>query len=86
MKNNKSSFLQRFELPEDLAKNGYHIEIFNSCAIIDGCKNVAEYGDGVIRLNIGCNVVSVIGNSLVIRSFNCSQVTIDGHICSIEIG
>lgn len=86
MKNNKSSFLQRFDLPEDLTKNGYHIEIFNSCAVVDGCKNVSEYGDGVIRLNLGSTIVSVIGNCLTIRSFSCGQATIDGHISSVEIG
>ncbi len=86
MKNNKSSFLQRFDLPEDLTKNGYHIEIFNSCTVVDGCKNVSEYNDGVIRLNLGNAIVSVIGNSLTIRSFSCGQATIDGRITAVEIG
>ena len=78
------SFLQRFDLPEDLAENGYHIEIFNSCAIVDGCKNVVEYSDGVIRLNLGDTNVSFIGNGLSIRCFSCPQITVDGHINSIE--
>lgn len=86
MKNKKlQSFAQQFDLPEDLSKNGYHVEIFNSCAVIDGCKNVNEYSDGVIRLSIGKNIISVIGNNLTIRSFSCCQATIDGHILSVEI-
>ncbi|MBQ8783627.1 MAG: YabP/YqfC family sporulation protein [Clostridia bacterium] len=86
MKNKKSSsFLQRFDLPEDLSKNGYHIEIFNSCAVVDGCKNVNEYSDGVIRLDLGQNIVSVIGNNLTIRCFSCGQATIDGRIAAVEI-
>ncbi len=86
MKSNKiKSIVQQFDLPEDLTKNGYHIEIFNACAVVDGCKNVIEYSDGVIRLNVGKNVVSVMGNNLTIRSFNTSQATIDGHILSVEI-
>ncbi len=86
MKNKKiSSFIDKFDLPEDLAKDGYHIEVFNSCAVVDGCKNINEYSDGVIRISIGKNIVSVIGNNLSIRSFCSSQVTIDGHILNIEI-
>lgn len=85
MKNDRNSFFQRFDLPEDLTKDGYHIEVFNSCAVVDGCKNVVEYGEGIIRLNLGLCVVSVIGNNLSIRSFSCGQATVDGHICSIEI-
>ena len=85
MKGNISSFFQQFDLPEDLTKNGYHVEIFNSCAVVDGCKNVSEYSDGVIRLNLGKNIVSVSGNNLSIRSFTCGQATIDGKILSVEI-
>ncbi len=86
MKNKKvQSFAQRFDLPEDLSKDGYHVEIFNSCAVVDGCKNVNEYSDGVIRLSVGKNIVSVLGNNLTIRSFASSQATIDGHILCVEI-
>lgn len=84
MKNNKNSFLQRFELPEDLAKDGYFVEVSNTCAMIDGCKSVAEYSDGIIRLNLGNKTVSVVGNDLVIRCFSCNQVTINGYIRVIE--
>ncbi len=86
MKNKKaSSFIQQFDLPEDLSRNGYHVEIFNSCAVVDGCKNVVEYSQGVIKLNLGECIVSVIGNNLTVRSFICSQATIDGHIRCLEI-
>lgn len=85
MKKNNSSFFQRFDLPEDLTKNGYHIEIFNSCAVVDGCQNVNEYSDGIIRLNLGYNIVSISGNNLTIRCFTCGQATIDGKISAVEI-
>ncbi len=86
MKMNKiKSLVNQFDFPEDLTKNGYHIEIFNSCAVVDGCKNVIEYSDGVIRLNVGNNIVSVIGNNLTVKSFCSCQATVDGHILSVEI-
>ncbi len=86
MKNKRSgSFLEKFDLPEDLSKEGYHIELFNSCAVIDGCKNVSGYSDGVISLNLGKVTVTVKGNNLSIKNFCCAQVTVDGHICAVEI-
>ncbi|MBQ8227529.1 MAG: YabP/YqfC family sporulation protein [Clostridia bacterium] len=85
MKNKNSSLMQKLDLPEDLTKNGYHIEIFNSCAVIDGCRSVAEYNEGKIRLSLSDACISLIGNNLTIRSFSCSQVTVDGRICAVEI-
>lgn len=86
MKNKRSgSFLDKFDFPEDLREDGYHIEIFRSCAVVDGCKNIAQYSDGIIRLNTKKDVVSVIGNNLTVRSMNNAQVTVDGHITSVEI-
>ena len=87
---NKSSKLtilaQEFDLPEDMGKDGYYIEIFGSTFVLDGCKNIAEYGDNAIRLNTGKKIISVLGNGLVIKSFACGQVTICGYIVSVEIG
>ena len=80
------SIAAQLDLPEDIAKDGYHIEIMNDCAVVDGCKNVAEYGDGIIRLNVGGKIVSVIGCNLTIKSFFCGQVTVTGRIAAVEIG
>lgn len=80
------SIAAQLDLPEDIAKDGYHIEIMNDCAVVDGCKNVAEYGDGIIRLNVGGKIISVIGCNLTIKSFFCGQVTVTGRIAAVEIG
>ena len=88
MKNKKSKLnfiAKEFDLPEDLGKDGYHVEIMNSCVVVDGCKSVAEYGDGIIRLNVGKKSVGVIGNELLIKSFSCGQVTISGNVLCVEL-
>lgn len=88
MKNKEQRFsdlIREFDLPEDICKGGYHIEIFNGTVVVDGCRNVSEYGDGSIKLNTGGCQVGVFGDNLTIRSFVCSQITITGRIISVEL-
>lgn len=80
-----SEIVREFDLPEDLCKGGYHIEIFNDTVIVDGCRNVNEYGDGEIKLNTGGGQVGISGDGLVIKSFACSQITVSGRIISVEL-
>lgn len=89
MKNKSSRFAmlaQELDLPEDLGKDGYRIEIYKNTVVIDGCRNVAEYGDGIIRINAGRVCVRVAGSGLTIKSFSCSQIVINGFIISVELG
>ncbi len=76
---------KEFDLPEDLCRDGYHIEIFNDTVVVDGCRNVAEYNDGRIKLSTGGRTVGVFGDGLTIKSFICSQVIISGNIVSVEL-
>lgn len=88
MKNRQShfsDFVKEFDFPEDLCKDGYHVELFNDTAVIDGCRNVAEYGDGYIKLNTGSRLIGIFGDGLTIRSFACSQTVITGKILSVEL-
>lgn len=81
-----SALAQEFDLPEDIGKDGYHIEIFGNTLVLDGCRNIAEYDENVIRLNTGKKIISVLGSELVIKDFSCCQATICGFILSVEIG
>ena len=88
MKNRQSrisGIAKELDFPEDMCADGYHIELFNDTVIIDGCRNVAEYGSGGIRLNTGGCVVGVFGDGLTIKSFACSQAIISGKIVSLEL-
>ncbi len=89
MKNSSSrigSLARELDLPEDIGADGYHIEIFGSTFVLDGCKSIAEYDENVIRLNTGRKIISVLGSELVIKDFSCCQVTVCGYIVSVEIG
>lgn len=52
--------------------------------IIDGCKGVVEYSENNIKLSLGESVLSLSGDSLVIKSFDNSVVVISGQICEIS--
>ncbi len=52
--------------------------------IVDGCKGVVEYGEMLIKLSLGNNVLSLSGDNLVIKSFDSSVAVISGQICDIS--
>ena len=52
--------------------------------IVDGCKGVVEYGEMLIKLSLGENVLSLSGDNLVIKSFDSSVAVITGQICGIS--
>ncbi len=52
--------------------------------IVDGCKGVVEYGETLIKLSLGENVLSLSGDNLVIKSFDSSVAVITGLICDIS--
>ena len=52
--------------------------------IIDGCKGVVEYGENLIKLNLGENVLTLSGSELVINSFDSGIAVINGQIGDIS--
>lgn len=73
----------RIPLPEVL-NNEPKIEMLgNREIIVDGCKGVVEYGENLIKLNTGEYVLSVLGDGLVIKSFDGSVAVISGKIAEI---
>lgn len=82
---NLSDIAKELDFPEDICTGGLHIELFIDTAVVDGCRNVAEYGEGMIRLNAGGHTVGIFGDCLTIKSFSCSQAVIAGKILSVEL-
>ncbi len=52
--------------------------------IIDGCRGVVEYDENCIKLGLGESVLSVLGDKLLIRSFDSSIAVISGTITDIS--
>lgn len=74
-----------FDMPKILKPSVPHIETEgNREVIIDGCKGIMEYDDGLIKLNAGCLTVTFKGADLTIKAYSESQSMITGDIISIE--
>ncbi len=79
----KTNVKPRLPLPE-MISNEPKIEMLgNREIIVDGCKGVVEYGENLIKLNTGEYVLSVLGDELIIKSFDGSVAVISGKIAEI---
>lgn len=69
-----------------LAKKGMsRVEITgNNEAVVDGCRGVLEYDDGVISLSLGSRFVRFRGDKLQIHTLLDEQAMITGTILSVE--
>ncbi len=73
----------RIPLPEAL-NNEPKIEMLgNREIIVDGAKGVVEYGENLIKLNTVEYVLSILGDELVIKSFDGSVTVVSGKIAEI---
>lgn len=73
----------RIPLPEAL-NNEPKIEMLgNREIIVDGAKGVVEYGENLIKLNTVEYVLSILGDELVIKSFDGSVAVVSGKIAEI---
>ena len=56
----------------------------NREAIIEGCKNIAQYDENMIRVNMNKMSISFFGRNLEIKCLNYDSLVIKGFITSIE--
>lgn len=82
-KKKKPSGKPRIPLPEALSDEPKVEMLGNREVIIDGCKGVVEYGENLIKLNTGEYVLSIVGDTLIIKSFDGSVAVISGKIAEI---
>lgn len=74
----------KFQLPQVIV-NEPKIEMTgNREIIVDGCLGVVEYGENLIKINIGETVMSISGDGLVINSFDSGVAVISGQIGEIS--
>jgi sporulation protein YqfC len=52
--------------------------------IVDGCLGVVEYGENLIKLNMGEMVMCISGDRLVINSFDSGVAVISGQIGEVS--
>lgn len=81
----REKLTQELEIPQAALRGVSHMELSgNREAIVEGCKGVVEYDEGVIRLNLGKNIVRFMGTELSIRTLTLEQAIITGNILSID--
>ncbi len=73
----------KIPLPEALSDQPKIEMLGNREIIVDGCRGIAEYGENLIKLNTGEYVLSIIGDEMVIKSFDSSVAVISGKIAEI---
>ena len=56
----------------------------NREVIVEGCKNIAEYDENVVRVNVKKMLVSFFGRNLKIKCLTPDSLIIEGFITSIE--
>ena len=56
----------------------------NKEALIEGCRNIIEYEDHHIKLNLGNKTLLIVGTNLSIETITTSGVMIKGIISSME--
>lgn len=69
----------------DLHLNDAKIEMLsNREIIVDGCKGVVEYGENLIKLNIGELTLGIAGDEMLIESFDSGVTVIRGKLAEIS--
>lgn len=81
----KKQLYQGLELPPSALMGSSKVTLnSNKEAIIEGCRNVLEYEDDRIKLNLGNKTLLILGNSLSIDSITVNGVIVTGNISSVE--
>lgn len=83
--NHKEKYNKEFSFPPSANFGESKITInSNKEAIIEGCRNILEYEDDRIKLNLGNKTLLIIGDSLSITSITVSGVVVVGNISGLE--
>lgn len=83
--NTAKKFAEEIQFPESAFCDSFTIEMHsNTNIMIDGCKGMVEYSDGLIAINLGSMVVRFLGDSLEISNFSEQQAVIKGTVMTVE--
>lgn len=85
-KNSKFCKLGKFKISEIRSLiEDVNIELKgNREVIIEGCKNIAQYDENMIQVNMNKMSISFFGRNLEIKCLNYDSLVIKGFITSIE--
>lgn len=75
---------RKLQMPDMLLNEAKIEMIGNREIIVDGCKGVIEYGENLIKLNIGELVLCLVGDNMIIESFDSGVAVIRGKFAEIS--
>lgn len=73
------------EIPQSASPGSAQIELSgNREALVDGCQNILQYDDTVIRISTGRLVICFSGSDLSVNAMQQNQIRITGTILCVE--
>ena len=76
---------QVLELPEGSLSGAARVELSgNRRAVVEGCRGMLEYEEGVIRLNTTSGIVRFMGRDLTMNCLTEDSAVVSGTILSVE--
>ena len=76
---------QVLELPEGSLSGAARVELSgNRRAVVEGCRGILEYEEGVIRLNTTSGIVRFMGRDLTMNCLTEDSAVVSGTILSVE--
>lgn len=75
---------RKLQMPDMLLNEAKIEMIGNREIIVDGCKGVIEYGENLIKLNIGELVLCLAGDNMIIESFDSGVAIVRGKFAEIS--
>ena len=76
---------QVLELPNGTLSGAARVELSgNRRAVVEGCRGILEYEEGVIRLNTGSGIIRFMGRELGLSCMTEDSAVVTGFILSVE--
>jgi len=78
---------QLLEMPSGALSGNCHMEFYgNRQAMIEGCRGVLEYEEGLVRLSTDTGILKFTGRSLSLTCLTGDSAVISGFILSVTFG
>ena len=76
---------QALELPGGTLSGAARVELSgNRRAVVESCRGILEYEEGVIRLNTGSGIIRFMGRELGLSCLTEDSAVVTGFILSVE--
>ena len=78
---------QKYERAKSKLNRHSSLQIFDNTQVVaDGCRRIVSCDENIAVIDLACNRVTIMGDSLKLRNWGSDGVTVSGVIKSIEFG